>query len=69
MKTFREILDAASSKVQLAKDMGVEIGAVGMWYTRNYVPGQYWQSLIDAMKLRKVRGVTAKRVVEIGAKK
>lgn len=52
-----DIIHAFGGRQVVAEIVGAKPTAVGMW-RKNGVPSKYWPTLVNAAKLRRVRGVT-----------
>lgn len=56
---YVDILNLWPDRKTLAADAGISAFAVDKWFIRKSIPQQYWPRLVDAARLRRLRGVTA----------
>lgn len=63
--TFRPIIDKWATRADLAEDVGTTRLLAQQWYTRDFIPPEWWQPLVNAAKRRRFRGVTYARLAEI----
>ena len=58
--SYVKIIDLWGSPANLAKDIGEGHEAVRKWRQRDSIPSPYWQSLIEAAKLKAENAKTKK---------
>ena len=66
--SFRPIIDLWPSRAELADDVGTTRLLAQQWWTRDFVPPEWWRLLVEAARRRGYRGVTYVRLAEIANK-
>jgi hypothetical protein len=64
--TFQDVIDLWPSMSCLAEDLEVEYDTVRKWRDRGRVPQEYFQSIIDAARKRRIR-LKAADLVEVAS--
>jgi hypothetical protein len=66
-QSFTDVLNSWGNMAFLAAEMGQQDGTVRKWRQRNYIPPEYWQTLLKVAKRHRIRHITADRLIRIAA--
>jgi len=58
METFRDIINAWPSPAEFAEDAGIDAGHARTMRTRNSIPSEYWELLVNGAKRRRIPAIT-----------
>lgn len=71
--SFRDVIelwgprDAHGARLALGAEIGVSAGTVTKWWQRNWIPPEYWSSVLATEKVREA-GVSADLLTALAAR-
>lgn len=67
MDSVAAIFSAFNGVTAVADMLGLPLGTVSAWKSRESIPSQYWRKLVDAAARLKIAGVTYEALAKIAA--
>lgn len=65
--SFREVIELWSTREDLAADVGAGAWAVSKWWQRNFIPADWWASVLSTEKAKN-SGITAEVLTALAAR-
>jgi len=67
MNNFQELIDAWPNMRILAEDLNINHSTVLKWRQRNSIPADFWLTLIEAARRRRIRHINALVLTKIAS--